>query len=276
MKTASIVLNISELIMKKFKFFFIILFLISSIYIQAEQPLVSIITSVYKGDEFIIGFLEDIVQQTIFDQCELILINANSPGNEEAVINKFLKYYDNIKYIKLTEDPGLYAVWNMGIKMAQAPLITNANLDDRKNHEFLKLHANALLEDPTVDLVYMDYWVTYSPNETFAECQSFYVVTPWEFSPQKMHKCLPGPMPMWRKSMHKKYGYFNEIFKSSGDWEMWLRAIRKGAQFKKIPGVCGLYYANPAGISTDKEEKKKHRRDLENEVIVDEYKGIWS
>ena len=41
------------------------------------------------ADEFIEPYLEDITRQTIFkDKCELILINANSPGNEEPIIKK--------------------------------------------------------------------------------------------------------------------------------------------------------------------------------------------
>ena len=76
--------------------------------IQAEQayliepaqrlahPRITIITSVFKCDKFIEGFMQDIVQQTIFAECELLMINANSPGNEEDVIKRYetiSKYY---------------------------------------------------------------------------------------------------------------------------------------------------------------------------------------
>ena len=88
---------------------------------------VSIITSLYNGDEFIEGFLQYITQQTIFDECELIIINANSPGNEEPIINKYLEQYSNIVYTKLDHDPGLYAVWNMAIKMASADYVITAS-----------------------------------------------------------------------------------------------------------------------------------------------------
>ena len=70
-------------------------------------PKISIITSVYNGDQFIEGFLADITRQTIFDQCELIMINAGSPGNEESVIKKYMTQYSNIIYKRLDFDPGL-------------------------------------------------------------------------------------------------------------------------------------------------------------------------
>ena len=169
-----------------------------------KKPRVSIITSLFKGDEFIAGFLSDIVRQTIFDQCELIIINANSPGREEPIIKEYMKQYPNIVYKKLDHDPGLYAVWNMAIKMARADFITNANVDDRRNPESLEICVRALEGDPAIDLVYSDYYITRTPNETF-ECNTAQnTVVPYDFSPTLMYKCLPGPQPMWRKTMHEK------------------------------------------------------------------------
>ena len=56
------------------------------------NPKVSIITSLYKGGDFIKGFLDDIVSQTIFDEkCELIIIDANSPDNEKDIILEYQK-----------------------------------------------------------------------------------------------------------------------------------------------------------------------------------------
>lgn len=211
---------------------------------------VSVITSIYKGDQFIEGFMKDIVQQTIFEQCEFILINANSPGNEEQVIQPYLALYPNIKYMKLTSDPGIYGVWNMAIKMASAPFITNANVDDRIAFNCYEVHKKALENNPHIDLVYSDMYVTRVPNETFLTTSSKKVYGLPEFSKKNMRKCIMGNHPMWRKSMHEKHGYFDESYKASGDFEMWLRAVQGGSQFKKIDGIYGLYYSNPEGLST--------------------------
>jgi len=220
--------------------------------LQCANPKVSIITSVYNGDEFIQGFMEDITRQTIFADCQLIMINANSPGKEEAVIKKYMKHYPNIVYIRLNADPGLYGVWNMAIKMAQGKLLTNANLDDRLAPNCYEIHYNALRTHSEIDLVYSPCFITYIPNQVFdVHCGLPTLPCP-AFSKAELQKgCIVNNHPMWRKSMHAKYGLFDEKYKIGGDWEMWLRAVSQGAQFMRIDQPLGLYYVNPHGLSTD-------------------------
>lgn len=265
--------------MKKIFFFFFLLCLSLTTQTQDAQshdnkPCVSIITSVYKGNEFIAGFLSDITRQTIFEQCELIIINANSPDDEEPIILEYAKKFRNIIYKRLDRDPGLYAVWNMAIRMARADYITNANIDDRRNPTSLQQHVQALDDNPDIDLVYSDFYVTPIPNETF-ECNAYqYIVLPDDFSPNMMHKCLPGPQPMWRKSMHERHGFFDESFISAGDFEMWNRAASKGSKFKKIPGISGLFFLNPKGLSSD--ITKKEIIEAEMQRIVKQYSDLWN
>src|SRR5271155_5531949 len=132
---------------------------------EARQPYrVSIITSVYKGDLYIEEFMQDITSQTIFDQCELIMINANSPDNEEVVIKRYMERYPNIVYVKLDKDPGLFAVWNLGIEMARSNYITNANLDDRLKFDCYETHVAYLDVHPEIDLVYSGCYITTVAN----------------------------------------------------------------------------------------------------------------
>lgn len=236
------------------------------------KPQISIITSVFNGDQFIKSFLQDITQQTIFNKCELILINANSPGNEYSIIKKFMKKYPNISYIKLKQDPGLYGVWNIGIKMAKGNFITNANLDDRLAPNCYQAHLNFLLANPQIDLVYSDEYITNQPNETFEKNTANRVSVYSEFSKQNMITCLPNAHPMWRKTIHDKYGYFDETFRSVGDWEFWLRAVSKGAQFLKLHAVLGLFYYNPKGLSFGLTDK----RYFELIEICERYKKMFN
>jgi glycosyltransferase involved in cell wall biosynthesis len=238
------------------------------------NPRVSIITSVFKGDVYIADFMREIVKQTMFDQCELLLINANSPGNEEPVILPYLNQYPNIIYTKLEKDPGLYAVWNKGIQSARGEYIINANLDDGLAYDALEKYVKVLDENPGIDLVYPDLYLTYKPMKSFYDANTWNarIVCMPEFSPEALAKrCLPNCHPMWRKSMHEKYGYFDESYKSAGDYEMWIRAVQNGAQFKRVPKILGFYYFNPKGLST----KKDTPEELELLKIKDRYADFF-
>lgn len=238
--------------------------------VSVEQlPKISIITSVFNGDEFIRPFLEDITRQTIFkEKCELILINPNSPGNEEQVINEFKeKFPDNIVYKRLENDPGIYACWNIAAKMTTGEFLTNANLDDRKAPDALQTLAKELVIKTDVDVVYADNLITNLPNETWEKNTANSLYPSENFSKEAMLRGNPPHcMPMWRKSLHDKFGYFEEKYRSASDWEFWLRCAMQDVKMSKVNKPLGLYFFNPKGISTN-QENNSWKREEEKEIF---------
>jgi len=241
-----------------------------------KVPKVSIITSLYKGEKYIEHFLNEVTSQTIFDNCELLILDADSPENEHLIINKYCNKYSNIVYKKLEKRLSVQETMNIGIEMSTGNLLTLWNVDDTRKHNALEILAKSLVVDNKVDLVYADSYQTTKENETYNSNSSqgnLYEHSRYEFSKENMIKCLPGPMPMWRKDMNDKYGLFNENLKFAGDWEMWLRAVSQGARFKKIEQVLGLYYYNPEGLSTSTEDSQK--RFSEEREIFHEYSNLF-
>jgi glycosyltransferase involved in cell wall biosynthesis len=234
-----------------------------------KLPKISILTSVYKGDKFIKSFLEDITRQTIFkDKCELIIINANSPGNEEPVIKEYVeKFPNNIIYKRLDSDPGLYACWNLAAKMATGEFLTNANIDDRKSPKFMEELAKKLAACSDVDVVYADNLITNNSNETWEKNTAKSVYPSEQFSLEAMLRGNPPHcMPMWRKRLHDKHGYFEEGYRSASDWEFWLRCAFNDVKFAKLNKPLGLYFFNPEGVSTNIENNSWKQRE-EKEVF---------
>lgn len=205
------------------------------------NPRVTIVTSLRNSDAFIEAFMYDITRQTIFNQCELVIINASPTGHEDTVIKRYMNVFPNIMYIKLQEDPGRFAVWNMGVKVARAAYITYANVCDRLAPQCYEKHAQALDEHAEIVLVYSDCSMTIRPNETW-EQNTGRALHFDEFARNKMNVCLPNNHPMWRKSLHTNYGLFDESYATAGDYEMWLRAVAHGVTFLKIPAVLGVLH----------------------------------
>jgi len=236
-----------------------------------DIPKISLVTSVFRAEDYIEQLMEDVTRQTIFEShCEWIILNANKEGDdmEENLILEYQKKYpNNIIYKRLEVDPGIYDTWNMGIKMATGDFVTNVNCDDRRPPWAYEAQAKLLVSNPDVDLVYNDSYVTHEPNIMWEDVKPNTQRYNFEqFSKEAMLRSnLPHNNPMWRRSVHDKHGYFNQYYKSAGDWDLWLRCAFGGSKFKKCPDVLGVYYFNPTGMSTNPAHdswKKEHEREI--------------
>ena len=100
------------------------------------------------------------------------------------------------------------------IKAASGQYITNANTDDRHRKDALEVMASFLDKKPDIGLVYADVLVTQTENETFGQCTARLASdrSPAYNRSLLTMNCFIGPQPMWRKSLHEKYGYFDETF----------------------------------------------------------------
>jgi glycosyltransferase involved in cell wall biosynthesis len=209
--------------------------------------LVSAIVSVYNCERFIEGCLQDLENQTIARTIEIIIINSGSQQNEEAIIRRFRKRFDNIVYIKTEERETIYKAWNRGIKAASGKYITNANSDDRHRKDAFEIMSGILESEGEIDLVYPSFRITHKENDTFENSTALEFFDPPDYDRHELlFRCLPGPFPMWRKSVHKSYGYFDESLEVAGDHEFWLR-ISDSCKFFHINEYLGLYYRNPQG-----------------------------
>jgi glycosyltransferase involved in cell wall biosynthesis len=227
-------------------------------------PRVSIITSVFKSEKFIRHFIEDVARQTIFPYCEILFLNACSPENEEPYILNFQKCFPkNVIYKKLDKQYTIYETWNMGADMGRAELLTNWNTDDRRAFNSLAIQAEAMEADPSIDVCYGPTLTTYTPNENVEFCKTgegfgCYPATLETMLVNNSPHCLP----MWRKSLHERFGYFNPKYPVAADYDMWLRALCGGARLQMVNQLIGSYYRNPTGNSSDPRNLEKALKEI--------------
>ncbi len=201
---------------------------------------VTAIVSVYTAEQFLRGCLEDLVQQSLFEDTEVLIIDACSPENEQAIAHEFTQKYPNIHYLRTAERETLYASWNRGIHMAKGEYITNANADDRHApHAFERLVAE-LDAHPDVALVYASNRITDEKNALFPTARIKRQLTWLPYTHiNLLRHCEVGAQPMWRKVIHEKIGYFDASFTVAGDYDLWLR-MADVALLRHIPEELGL------------------------------------
>lgn len=229
---------------------------------------VSALVSTYNAEAFIQGCLDDLVSQTLFarGELEIIVVDACSEEQEQAVVEAFQEQYGHIVYVRPARREPLYASWNRAIRLAQGRYVTNANTDDRHRPDALERLADHLDEHPEVALAYADSLITTEPHETFMDTSARFRFAWPAYSYEELERrCFVGPHPMWRRSLHDRYGYFREDLVSAADYEFWLR-IGKTESFARYPDVLGLYYHNTEGLQYGDPVSVR-----ETQQILDEY-----
>jgi len=249
---------------------------------------ITFITSIFRGADFFKGFLENIAASAIECNAEVILVDAASPDNEREIFSSFIAEYPGLenrfKYIPLEDDPGLYNCWKLAIERSSSSLISNANLDDRRS----PYHTAALLNlirnkselsgaatairamkaknSGWYSVTDNDYWFT-DESSNAIEFKSLFSANENEevYSRNMMH-C----MPVWKKSLHEEYGYFNEDrYGTSADWAFWLECTKGGEVFELLPAILSMYFIS--------ETSHNRANDVEGEkelVIIRDYFDI--
>lgn len=235
-----------------------------------NTPLVSAIVSTYNSEKFIRGKIEDLLNQTIADKLEIIIVNSGSQQDEDTIIKEYLGKYSSIKYIKTEERETIYKAWNRGIKIASGKYITNANTDDRLRNDALAILAYELESDSEVALVYADQYITTIQNENYFFSKKSEVVRMPAFDYLvQLERCIVFSQPMWRFSLHYEDNFwFDENLEVCGDHEFELKVSAK-YKMKHIPQVLGNFYKSLE--NENKSFQNIERIDLERKQITFRY-----
>jgi glycosyltransferase involved in cell wall biosynthesis len=206
----------------------------SSVY----RPMVSVIIPSYNTARYIAETLDSVFAQTLKDY-EVIVINDGSPDTD--ALEKIIQpYRDRILYLK-QENWGLAAARNTGIRRSRGEYLAFLDSDDAWAPEYLAEQMKLFQRAPELDVVYSDnrrYTTSGEPRETFMEaCPSRGPVT---FESLVLERCqIPVSFAIARRSMVLNAGLFDESFRRSEDYDLWLRILWRGGKVAYQKRVLG-------------------------------------
>jgi alpha-ketoglutarate-dependent taurine dioxygenase len=238
---------------------------------------VTALVSTYASEGFIGECLSDLVEQTIAPEVEIIVVDSASPQREGDVVLEFQRKHTNIRYLRTPRRIGIYAAWNVALRLASGALIAPFSTNDRLSPVAYETLRQALCNHPDVALVYGDTYLTDSPHQRFGDHTpsvqygGAFRWPPHDFEHLLDH-CPVGPHPMWRRSLHQEVGYFDQRYTALGDQDFWNRLAWRH-ELLHIPVFTGLAWLTKDALScrpiarTEVEEiKAKHRRYYQRQV----------
>jgi hypothetical protein len=226
-----------------------------------KTKLVSLVTATYKADLYLSTFMENCTKLINYDLIEHFICVSDFSKTESEILTWWLQDKSNIIIVWNLIDPGLYECWNKVIKISSTDFISNANVDDLRDVDHVKILYDILSNNSKYDFAATGVFAfnEFPPNldvartgvpwftdragkvDFFSLANLVNKESSFALEPQNLPHC----MPMWRKSLHEKFGYFDESrYGTYSDWYFWLKITSEGSIGYLHGEAKGFYYVN--------------------------------
>lgn len=118
---------------------------------------ISIITPVYKAEQFIKRCVDSVISQT-YNNWELILVNDGSPDNSGAICNEYAKLDSRIKVFH-KENGGVSSARNFALEQVNSNWITCLDADDEIQPIFLQSFFDGINNSINIDFAFLSDFI---------------------------------------------------------------------------------------------------------------------
>jgi glycosyltransferase involved in cell wall biosynthesis len=198
--------------------------------------MISVITPVYNGKDFIIETIESVLKASKHQEIEYIIVDDGSVDQTLQIIQRFKP---QVRILSKTNGGESSAV-NMGLSEALGDLVLVVSADDplptegiftgvedffRENLDVVAWYPNwKIIDSKGVDIRYVEV-DAYSDELLIGR-----------------FRCLPGPGTIFRRREALMIGGRNEKWTFVGDYDFWLRLSRIGRLEKRSQCVAQWRY----------------------------------
>lgn len=224
------------------------------------EPKISVIIAVFNGAERLLGALDSVRTQT-YPHKELIVIDGGSTDGSVEVIKA---HQDIITYWESGPDKGIYHAFNKGLAHATGNWIYFLGSDDYLIAPEVLERVAPHLKDAGQDtrIVYCRVAIV-SPQGVILDYHGRH----WEATKRKLYACMPicHQGIFHRYDLFQERGFFDESFRTSGDYELLLRELKdRRALFIPDVVVAGIRWGgkstSPRSSLLVVEEEARARR----------------
>ena len=184
---------------------------------------VSIVIPVYNSGEFLEETMESVRKQS-YSEIELIIVNncSTDPFTLD-LLNSLRKQYTVVD----SEQKGLSAARNDGIRMAQGKYILPLDSDDLIHPSFVEKSIALFQAKPTLTLVRTQV-------ELFGKKKGNLYFEPYSFSILLARNMMVATSMFKKEDWLRVGGYDTKLHRCFEDWEFWINLLKEGGEVGTI------------------------------------------
>ena len=210
-----------------------------------SNPLVTVYVTNYNYGKYISYAINSLLSQT-YKNIEILIFDDGSSDNSRDIIEK----YQNIKNISsfFHKNQGLIKTNNLAISKANGKYIMRLDADDWLDNNAIEIMTNYLERNPELSLVFPDYYIV-DGNGVLVNVYRRHDFNKVSLKDQPAH----GACTMFRMSLMKKVGGYNEKFFCQDGVDIWTKVIGN----EKVGNInLPLFYYRKHGSNLTSNEDK--------------------
>ncbi|CDG15852.1 glycosyltransferase family 2 protein [Xenorhabdus doucetiae] len=210
-----------------------------------EQPEISVVMSVFNGEEFLSEAINSILEQS-FNNYEFIIIDDASTDKTANILLEFQNKDKRIKIINNTNNMGLAKSLNIAISLAKGKFIARMDADDFSFPDRLKIQYQHMMNYPDTIVCGTAMSIYEEPNNNKTPPLSHdKIISSIIFDCPFYH-----PTVMMRKDILLKLDpIYPEDYKKAQDYGLWAKlffmAIDNNHKFINLSDVLLKYRIHP-------------------------------
>jgi glycosyltransferase involved in cell wall biosynthesis len=191
------------------------------------EPLISIVTVVFNGKDFIEETIQSVVNQS-YERIEYIIIDG---GSTDGTLDIVREYENSIDYWTSESDNGIYDAMNKGANICHGDWINFLNVGDRFYDRDVLLNLKSHLNGH--DVAYGSTLLNKNDGLRL-------------MAPRNLSSICAGRLPFVHqssliRSKIFKSNYFSENYAINSDFNLFLQLYLARASFYKYAGIISIY-----------------------------------
>ena len=191
-----------------------------------RRPMVSVIITTYNRPKYLTESLRSVLDQS-FQDYEVIVVNDAGEDVSQIIQNA---NDDRVIYVQHSQNLGLSAARNSGLKIARGKYVTYLDDDDLYYPNHLSTLTDFLENNPEYQVAYTDSntSVQEKVNGQYIE-KSKELRYSFDFDYDRIlyENYIPVLCVMHRRDCLDEVGFFDTMLSRTEDWDLWIRMSRK-------------------------------------------------